>query len=188
MYKVVLIIVIIFVVVPLLISLMFQKKKNKKYTEVLKMLKDKVGKTINEVYDIDIKGIDDDKLMRELYDIYMKFQKRVNDLNSGFDDILVGNFKEYYNSLIESYKEKKYKDIVSNIDLIGYSIVSYNEPILDFRIKMSCISYKIIDDTIVSGSNINKIEKVLVVTYEKKDKWYIKDIKNLYESKIDSQN
>ena len=174
--------------IALIIASVFQSKVKKKYKEVLDIIKDKENITINEISDDVNEKQTDTKLMEELYNKYFEFQNKLNNLDDNFDNLLSDKAKEYYSSIIESNKEKNYKNIKDKIDLIGYSIMEYKDKTLKFRLKINCLDYKLINDSIVSGSDKEKVEQVLIITYVNKEKWLIELLEKVYESRLDNKN
>ena len=184
----------IFVFIPILVCLIaliitsiFQSKSNKKYKEVLNLVKNKEGKTLNEISSSVNEYQNDTKLMEELYSTYLEFQNKFNNYDDNFDGLLCDDAKDYYVSKLKSNEEKRYKDIKDKIDLISYTIVEYKSDSLSFRLKINCFEYKLINDKIISGSNKEKVEQVLIITFVNQDKWLIKSIEKAYESKIDNK-
>ena len=188
MYRYILIFIIIACSIGILIAYFYEKKKQKRYNEVLNMVKEKGDISINDIKPSRVTDVDENKLMKDLYDTYIKFQNQVNVLDNDFKDILIGKFKDFYETLIDGYKLRNYKEVTDKINLIGYSITEYSEKELKFRVKIECISYKIEKENIVSGSNLEKVEQVLIITYKKNDKWLISDIEKAYEKRLDNRN
>ena len=123
--------------------------------------------------------------MQELYDTYIKLESKIKKYDSKLDNVLVGFLKEFYVNKIENFKEKGYADITDGIELINYSIIEYNKEKLKFRVTINCFSYKTINNEIVSGSNLEKVEKIILLTYEKiNNKWLISSYDKLYERKL----
>ena len=178
--------------IGIIIASKFQKRQKKKYETVLNIVKEKEG----EVFKVkdgltkeDINKIDSrvnvDKLMQELYDTYIKLESKIKKYDSKLDNVLVGFLKEFYVNKIENFKEKGYADITDGIELINYSIIEYNKEKLKFRVTINCFSYKTINNEIVSGSNLEKVEKIILLTYEKiNNKWLISSYDKLYERKL----
>ena len=167
----------------------FQKKQDKKYEDCLNIIKEKGDVSLNlkmsltkeEINNVDSK-INVDKLMKNLYDTYLKFEKKVKDRNIDFDDILTDKLKTYYINKLEGFKLRKYREVLDGIELVGYSITEFKEKSLKFRISINCFSYKEKDGEIISGSNLKKSNIVLIVGYEKiKNKWLISDYDRVFE-------
>ena len=113
----------------IIISIIFQMKKEKKYKECLEIIKKnenatfqvKSGLTKDEINKID-NSVDVDKLMKNLYDIYLQFMNKIKNNDNKFDDILYGIIKDVYVNKIENFKLNGYSKIVDNIDLIEVSL------------------------------------------------------------------
>lgn len=182
MYKVVIVLSLIAILLAVL-SYISNLKSKKKLKSVLEVLKGKESLTLNDFQTkvIDIEDVDDNELMKNLYEIYITFQNKFNELNQDYGELLTDSLKQFYENLVKSYKLKECKDITDKIDLIGYSILDYNDSGIKFRVKIKCLNYKISNDKIVSGSNVKKIEQILIITYKKEDKWKISNIEKIYE-------
>ena len=189
----VLTIIIIVCSVGIIIASKFQTKQTKKYEECLNLIKEKENGTINPNDGIDMdkikkidKNTDINKLMVSLYDTYLAFVKKLNtnsDLTN-FLDVFIG---ELYKSKVEIYKAKGFCEITDNIELINYSILEYEKNKLKFRINISCLNYKLRGDVVISGSNIDKVEQIFLLTFVKKNKkWLISNIEKVYEKKLGS--
>lgn len=183
---------IIICAVGIIIAGKFQKKQMKKYKEINDIInknKDatfqvKDGLTKEEINNID-SDVDVDLLMQELFSIYIEFEDKIKNLDTNLDDILFGPLKEFNINRIENFKDKGFMEITDGIDLINYSITEYEKNKLTFRIIMNCFSYKMLDNKIVSGSNLEKIQKIVLLTYEKlNDKWLISSYDKIYERKL----
>ena len=185
-------IIIIVCFIGIVISSIFQNKQKKKYKEVKNIIKEK-NNAIFKIKDgftkEDIKSIDDsvdvDKLMKELYNTYLELEKKVKTLNNDFDDILVGNLKEYYINKIKNFKEMGICEVTDDINLIGYSIIEYNKGKIKFRVNITCYSYKVNNNEIISGSNLKKVEQIILLDYKKEaNKWYIYNYEKIYDKKL----
>ena len=183
---------IIICAVGIIIAGKFQKKQMKKYNELNNIInknKDatfqvKDGLTKEEINNID-SDVDVDLLMQELFSTYIEFEDKIKNLDTNLDDILFGTLKEFNINRIENFKDKGFMEITDGIDLINYSITEYEKNKLTFRIIMNCFSYKMLDNKIVSGSNLEKIQKIVLLTYEKlNDKWLISSYDKIYERKL----
>lgn len=183
---------IIICAVGIIIAGKFQKKQMKKYNELNNIInknKDatfqvKDGLTKEEINNID-SDVDVDLLMQELFSTYIEFEDKIKNLDTNLDDILFGTLKEFNINRIENFKDKGFMEITDGIDLINYSITEYEKNKLTFRITMNCFSYKMLDNKIVSGSNLEKIQKIVLLTYEKlNDKWLISSYDKIYERKL----
>ena len=183
---------IIICAVGIIIAGKFQKNQMKKYNELNNIInknKDatfqvKDGLTKEEINNID-SDVDVDLLMQELFSIYIEFEDKIKNLDTNLDDILFGTLKEFNINRIENFKDKGFMEITDGIDLINYSITEYEKNKLTFRITINCFSYKMLDNKIVSGSNLEKIQKIVLLTYEKlNDKWLISSYDKIYERKL----
>ena len=177
--------------IGIIIATMFQKKQTKKYNEVKKFInenkkarfrvrdglsKDEISK-INNNIDIDI-------LVNELYNNYIVLENKIKNLDKDLDNLLTEPLKNIYINKIEFFKNNKILEVVDDINMIGYSITEYSETNIKLRFNISCFSYKI-NNKIVSVSNLEKIEKILLITYEKyNENWLINKIEKLYEKKL----
>jgi len=185
-------VVIIVCSIGIIIAVKFQNRQNKKYKEIKNIIKEKKnatfqikdGLTKEEINNIDSE-INVDLLMRELYSIYLNLEYKVKSLDINLDNILVGYLKDFYINKIKKFKEKGFLEINDGIDLINYSITEYTKEKLKFRVTINCFSYKTVNNKIVSGSNLEKIQKIILLTYEKKnDKWLISFYDIVYEKKL----
>ena len=184
--------VIILCTIGIVIATIFQSKKDKKYKECLDIIKEK-GDIKFEVKDSlskeDIKkinrNVDINKLMQSLYNKYLKFVDKVKNNDNNLDQVLSGTLKEFYIRKLENFKKAGYKEIIDVIDLIGYSITEYDKDKLQFRVTINCYDYKFLNDTIISGSNLIKLEEVFLLTYEKVgNRWLITRYDKIYEKKL----
>lgn len=178
--------------IGIIIATIFQNKQKKKYNECLHIIKEKGIDTLQAKTSLtkeDINKIDDkidvDKLMEKLYQTYLSFESKIKSQDINLDNILTGYIKDFYINKINSLKSKGYEEITDNIDLINYSIVEFSKEKLKFRITVNCFNYKMVNKNIVSGNNLEKIEKVLIITYEKvKSRWLISNYESIYERKL----
>lgn len=177
--------------IGIIIATNFQNKSKKKYKEVINIInqkKDAKFELKNGLSEEDINNIDPNidmySLMKELYDTYLCLEDKYKNLDENLDDVLIGVLKETYLIKIKSFKEKDYKDITDGIDLIEYSITEFQKNILKFRVRVNCFNYKLINNEIVSGNNLKKIEEIICLTYSKvDDKWLISGYDKLYSKK-----
>lgn len=185
-------IIIIVCFIGIIIASRFQNKKRKKYLEVNDFVnknKDitfsvKEGLAKDEIYKIDSE-VNVDVLMSELYSTYIELENKIKIFNTDFNDILTGHLKEFYIKRIESFKERGFAEINDSIDLINYTITEYSKEELTFRLTINCFSYKTVNNKIVSGSNIEKIQKVILLTYKKANgKWLISTYDKILEKKL----
>ena len=189
---IILTIIIFICLVGMVLASKFQRKKDKKYKELVRIIKEKENATFkvkDGLSDEEIKAIDNNidpsLLMQELYNTFLSLMNKEKELDSSFDDILTGTLKEVYENKINSSKEKKKYEITTGIELISYSIIDFNNDVIDFRININCFHYKMSNNTIVSGSNLEKVEQVLIITYKKiNDKWLISKIEKPYEAQL----
>lgn len=185
-------IVILVCCVGIIIAIKFQNKKKKKYEECLKIIKEKKnaplkvknGMSKEEINKID-SLVDVDILMQQLYNTYLELENKMKNFDTNLDEVVVGYLKDFYINKIENFKEKNYADITDGIDLLNYSITEYSKDKLKFRLTINCFSYKTVNNEIVSGSNLEKIQQILLLTYEKiDDKWLISSYEKIYEKKL----
>ena len=178
--------------IGIIIASRFQNKQKKKYTEVNSLVNKnrdarfsiKEGLTNEEINNID-SSVNVDILMSELYSTYIEFENKIKNFDKNFDDVLTGTLKEFNISRTENFNSKGFADITEGIDLIGYTITEYSKEKLTFRLTINCFSYKTVNNQIVSGSNLEKIQKILLLTYEKiNDKWLISSYNKIYERKL----
>lgn len=178
--------------IGIIIASRFQSKQKKKLDECINIIKEKGietlqfknGMTEEEINDID-DTIDVNDLMKELYDKYLNFENKIKNFDDNLDELLTGFIKDFYINKINNFKEKGYEDITDGIDLIGYTITEFDKKKLKFKITINCFDYKKVNNVIVSGSNLEKVEQVIILTYEKiKDKWLISNYEKVYEKKI----
>lgn len=176
----------------LIIALIYQKKQEKKYKNCLKIIKEKGNKKFSnktELTEEELNKVDPDvdmgKLMNDLFQKYLEFQKKFNEKVSDFDNLLSDGMKIKYTNMLSLDENMKTHTIIDKIDLINYSIVSFDKEFLEFRVTIDCVKYKMRDDEIISGNNLNKIEIVNIINFIKKqDDWLIDDIDEVYEKKL----
>ena len=172
----------------IVIAIKFQNKQNKKYQECLNLIKEKENKTLNDQTLVEIeelKGIDINKLMIELYDTYLLFVDRLNNNDKNFENILSKALKEFYESKIDIYNKKYYREITDNVELINYSILECENGQLKFRITINCFNYKQKNEQIISGNNLQRVEQVFIINYMKSnDKWLIDSIEKVLEKNL----
>lgn len=178
--------------IGIIIASRFQSKQKKKLDECINIIKEKGietlqfknGMTEEEINDID-DTIDVNELMKELYEKYLTFENKIKEFDDNLDELLTGFIKDFYINKINNFKEKGYEDITDGIDLIGYTITEFDNKKLKFKITINCFDYKKVNNVIVSGSNLEKVEQVIILTYEKiNDKWLISNYEKVYEKKI----
>ena len=185
-------VIIIVCSVGIIIASRFQSKQKKKYTEVNNLVNKnrdarfsvKEGLTNEEINKID-SNVNVDILMSELYSTYVEMENKIKNFDTNFDDVLTGHLKEFNINRIENFKTRGFTDITDGIDLIGYTITEYSKEKLVFRLTINCFSYKTVNNQIVSGSNLEKIQKIILLTYENVNgKWLISAYDKIYERKL----
>jgi len=178
--------------IGIIIASKFQSKQKKKYNDCIRIIKEKENSTFQiknglskeEINQID-SNLDVDKLMNELYDKYIQLESKVKLEDNNFDKLLIGHIKDLYINKVEVSKNKNYAEINDGIDLINYSITEFSKEILKFRITVNCFNYKKSNDTIVSGSNLEKVEQVIILTYENyNNNWLISKYEKVYEKRL----
>lgn len=188
----ILIVIIILCVIGIIMASIFQSKKEKKYIECLNIIKEKELQTFQlkdsmtpqEILNMDSE-INFDKLMLDLYDKYLLFEEKLSKRDTNLENLLTEKTKKFYILKLESLKSRDCFDITEGIELVNYSIIEFAKNKLKFRIIINCFCYKKYKDKIVSGSNLYKLEKVLILNYEKEDnEWLISDYKVIYEKKL----
>ena len=185
-------ITIIICSIGIIVASKFQNKQKKKYTEVNQLVNKnrdatfaiKEGLSKEEINAID-SDVNVDLLMNELYSTYIELENKTKTYDTNFDDILTGSLKDFNINKIQEFQSRGIADITDAIDLVGYSITEYSKEKLIFKITINCISYKTMNNQVVSGSNLNKIQKILFLTYENiNGKWLISDYDSIYEKKL----
>jgi len=188
-------IIIIFICcIGILFASRFQDEQEKKYKDCVNLVNSKgtANSQISDVLsDAEISKIDSSinvvGLMKSLYDTYIKLENKVKKLDDNFDDVLVGYIKKLYISKIDLFKSTNHIEVIDDIELLNYCIIDFSPKRLKFRVSISCFNYKKQGEEIVSGSNLEKISQVLVITYEKiNNEWLISDIERAYEKKLNS--
>ena len=178
--------------IGIVIASKFQNKQRKKYNDCLNLIKEKenmafqvkYGLSKEEINSID-GSIDVDKLMSDLYETYLEFENKLKILDNNLDNILTGYIKEFYINKIENYKLNGYRDVIDSIYLISYSITEFSKEKLKFRVTINCFDYRQINNEVIIGSNIEKVEEVLILTYEYiDDKWLISNYEKVYQKKL----
>ncbi len=174
------------------VAIQFQNKQSKKYKECLKLIKDKEdgilsvnnGLDIDEIKKID-SNVDVNKLMEKLYKLYVEFVEKFNNNDENISYVLDEFTNQIYQNKLEIYKTKKINEITDDIELQNYSILSYEKDKIEFRISITCFNYKMKNGTIISGSNLNRIAQIFVVTFVKpRKKWLIKTIEKVFEQNV----
>jgi len=185
-------IIIIICSIGIITASKFQNKQRKKYKEVDDLIKKnkksifkiKDGLTKAEISKID-NEVDVDILINELFSLYIELENKIKNLDTNFDEILTGYIKDTYINKIENFKNKSSREVTEGIDLVNYNIIEYTKEKLKLRITINCFSYKINEDKIVSGSNLEKIERIILLIYKKiNNKWLISDCDRIYERKL----
>lgn len=185
-------IIILACLIGIIMAINFQKKQNKKYNNCVKLINEKKTDTIKikdgltneEINKID-PSVDADKLMLELYNTYLDLENKMKSFDKNLDMTLTGFMKDFYISKIDNYSNSGFSDTTDGIELIGYSIIEFKKNLLKFRIKMNCFNYKKKNNKIVSGSNLEKVEQVIILTFKKvENKWLINKYEKVYERKL----
>ena len=176
----------------LVFSIKFQQKQKKKYSNCVKLIEDKKNTTVGvndglskENIALIDENIEVDTLLSSLYDSYIELINRLNNLDNNLDELLTEHIKELYLTKIASFQEKNIKRVIDGIDLVGYSIIEFEKEKLKFRISINCFDYKLKNDKIISGSNLEKLNEINIITFEKiEDKWLISNIEKVFEQKL----
>jgi len=186
-------IIIIFVCcVGILVASKFQDEQEKKYKDSVDLVKEK-GTDVLQIRDVmsqaEISAVDPNidvvELMKDLYNTYLNLENKVKLLDNNFDNILTGYMKKIYKEKVKAFKSTNHIEVIDDIELINYCIIEFDSNKLKFRLSVSCFNYKKQGEEIVSGSNLQKIRQILIITYEKvNDKWLISDIERMYENKL----
>lgn len=177
------------VIIGIVFSLAFQKKQRKKQEVVEQLMKEKEGKTINSVmnknYSATAKSKDNIELMQKLYDSYIEYQTRFNELDKSYDNFVTPTLKEYSDQKIDLLKSRNSKEVREKIELINYTIVEKREKSLKFRLTINCVEYAMRNDNITRGSNINKMEEILLLTCRKvEEDWVVDRVDKIYENRL----
>jgi len=176
--------IIVICSIIIIICIRFENKQKKKYNECLRLIKEKENNTLNDNIMYTNDNLEN-KLMDTLYNIYLEFINKLNKNQKDFDNLLDGFAKEFYENKVDIYSIKNCFEITDYIDLQGYSLIEHTDESLKFRVKITCVSYKKINEEIVSGDNLNKIEQINIITYEKNNNdWLITNIEKVYEKKL----
>lgn len=184
--------IIIVCSIGIIVASKFQNRQKQKYNDCLRIIKEKEnstfkikdGLTKEEINNID-SSINVDKLMSDLYYKYLELENKLKLLDDNLDELLIGHIKELYKNKISISKSKNYMEINDGIDLINYSITEFNNSKLKFRVTINCFNYKKAGDAIVSGSNLEKVEQVIILSFEKSNKeWLISNYEKVYERKL----
>lgn len=178
--------------IAIVIAIQFQKKQKKKYEECVKIIKEKENDTLNYQNGVDenyINEIDEninvDQFMMELYGKYLELIDKLNNNSKEFENILTGFIKEFYDNKIDIQNNKRIFDIIEGIELINYTILEFNRFELKFRINITCFNYKKAEEEIISGSNLTRVNQIIVLSYCKiQNEWLINDIEKVYEQKL----
>lgn len=192
MYQIILIIIItvgtLLCTIGLMFSVKFQHQQKKKYKNCVNLIKEKENATMgvnDSLLSTNVESMDADKILFELYNIYLDFQNKLNELDKSVCDLLTGHMKDLYMSKVENMKEKSIMDIIENIDLLNYSIMENKEEQVKIRVNISCLSYKMKNNKIISGSNLEKISQINIITFDKfENSWLISNIEKVYEQKL----
>lgn len=186
------IIIIVICCIGILVASEFQDEQEKKYRDSLDLVKEK-GTDVLQIRDVmsqaEISAVDPNidvvELMKGLYDTYLNLENKVKLLDDNFDSILTGYMKKIYKEKVKAFKSINHIEVIDNIELLDYCIIEFDTNILKFRLSISCFNYKKQGEEIVSGSNLQRIRQILIITYEKiNDKWLISNIERAYENKL----
>ena len=184
-------IVIMICSIGIVVSIKFQSRQKKKYEECLRLIKEKhqsclgINNAMNNEKLFIEENVDLNELMTQLYQLYLDMLIDLNKLDENVETKLDGFIKEFYLEKIERNKEKGIINIIDKVNLNSSSILEYSKDRLKLRINISCLSYKKNDDVIISGSNIDKIEQIIIITYNKiGENWLINNIEKVYEKKV----
>ena len=178
-------VIVVICSIGIIIAIKFQSKQRKKYKELNRIIKEKKdatfqikdGLTKEEINSID-NEINVDILMQELYSVFLKLENRIRNFDTDLDNILIGNFKDFTVNKIKN----GFIDVNDGINLISYSITEYSKENLKFRLTINCFSYRMVNNQIVSGNNLEKIQKILLLSFVKQnDKWLISHYDKIYE-------
>ena len=184
--------IVLAVILCIIAALKFQKKQKKKYSDLEKIINErqneffcvKDGLSYEDIVNID-NSVNVNELMKSLYETYLSFEDKIKNSDKNFDGILTGFFKDFYINKIDNYKINGYKEINDRINLTGYSISEFSKDKLKFKIDISCFNYKMLNDSIVSGSNLYRVQQIALITYEKvENKWLISNYDKIYERKL----
>ena len=187
-------VIILVCTIGIIIASKFQNKQKQKYNDCLRIIKEKENSTFQiksslsreEINGID-PSIDVDILMSDLYNKYLKLENNLKILDDDFDELLIGNIKDIYIGKVNIFKNKNYVEVNDGIDLINYSITEFKENKLKFRVTVNCFNYKKSNEEIVSGSNLEKVEQVIILTFEKgNNEWLISGYEKVYEKQLQS--
>ena len=172
--------------VGLVFSILFNNKQSKKYKECLRLIKEKENGTFESKTDLNIDSKTDvTKLMKKLYEIYLKFINKLNNNDDTITTLLDSFIGKVYKNKLDIYKNKKINEITESIELLNYSILEYEKNKIQFRINITCFNYKKNNDIIISGNNLERVEQIFLITYiKKKNKWLINNVEKVYEKKV----
>ena len=193
-FVVVITIIIVLCTIGIIAASKVQDKQKRKYDDCVKAINEREDETYN--YDGSLtpgqirkkdKTVNPDELQKKLYDKFLCLQEKVNNLDNTFDGLLTGFIKKVYTDRINLYKDSNTQEKLDKINLIGYSITEFSKKELKFRIKITAINYKIRNDEIISGSNLNYLEQIYIVSYVKIGKvWKISNIEKVMDKKMES--
>lgn len=179
--------------IGMLLSLRFQKKQQKRYNEVIKIVNEKKDEVINvksglteeEIYKVD-PDVNIQSLTTELFDKFKGLQLKIKNHDSNnIENLATTPTLEFVKSRIDAYKNNGYYEVMDDIELQGYSIIEFEKEKLKLRIHVVCKNYKKLGDEVISGSDIKPIEEIIIIEYVKiDDNWVIIDVDKVLERKI----
>jgi hypothetical protein len=177
-------------------SIKIQHSKRKKYNNCIKILKKKGDVPLNQSDDFDeekIKQIDSsvniNELTNKLISKYIDFENKIKNQDEDLNNLLTGELKEKYESLISLSKSTGKINIVDDIEILNYAIIDFEPSLLNFRISVKCFHYKKNGTRITSGSNLAKVEQILILEYKKiNGDWLISNYDKVIEKNLDETN
>lgn len=185
--------VLVIFVIGLCFSISFQKDAKKKLNEVEKIVKSKEGEFFQAKTCLDEKDIlkvnpdlDIPRFMSDLFDTFLKLEDKLNKHDdTDIETIAYGTQVSYVKNKVKAYKSNGFCEIVDGIDLVDSSIIEFTKTKVVLRATIECFNYKMLDEKIVSGSNLNKIREIVLIEYRlKENKWLITDVDKLVEQKM----
>lgn len=184
-------IVILICSMGIVVSIRIQNRQKKKYDECLRLIKEKeqgcmgINNAMNNEKIFFEDNVDLNKLMTQLNRMYLDMLKELNELDTNVANKLDGFIKEFYLEKIERSKEKGIVDIVDKVSLNSSSILEYTQDRLKLRININAVCYKKNNERIISGSNVDMLEQITILTYNKVgENWLINNIEKVYEKKV----
>lgn len=185
--------VIVLCTVGIVLAIKMQQKQKQKYDDCITAINEREDETYN--YDGSLtpgqirkkdRTVNPEELQKKLYEKFLSLQEKTNNLDDKFDTLLTGFIKRVYTDRIALYKESGSIEKLDNINLLGYSITEFSKKELKFRLKITAFNYKMRNGEIISGSNIERLELIYIITYEKHGKiWKISNIEKVLEKKAE---